>query len=69
MVLTNGETTIELPFAPVLQEYVVAPFARRVADEPAQMLKEGSDKFGVGFTLTADVRVAVQPRVELPLTV
>jgi hypothetical protein len=52
-----------------LHVYVFAPEAVRVPVLPGQIVIELTDTVGVGFTVTVDVAVVVQPAAELALMV
>ena len=67
MVVT-GDTLIVLVVAEVLHEYVVAPLAVKMADDPGQMAVEVTVKLGSGVTLTVEVFAVLQPN-EVPVTV
>ena len=59
---------VELPVAPELQEYAVAPFAVNVTDCPLQIVGELTLTIGTGFTITVATAVLVQPAIVLPVT-
>jgi hypothetical protein len=54
----------------VLHEYVFAPPAVRVVEEPRQMLDDAAVAVtvGNGFTVTVTVAVPVQPAADVPVT-
>jgi hypothetical protein len=64
-----GETTIGFVVDPLLQEYVVAPDAVSVADEPEQIASEFTVIVGVGFIVTEATAVPEHPAAVLPVTV
>jgi hypothetical protein len=68
-VFVVGETTIGFVVDPLLHEYVVAPLAVNVADEPEQIASEFTVTVGVGFTVTVATAVPEHPAVLLPVTV
>ena len=54
---------------PLLQEYVVAPVAVSVADEPEQIASEFAVTVGVGLTDTVATAVPEHPAALVPVTV
>ena len=66
----EGDTTSTDPVAPVLQEYVLDPFAVRVAELPAQIVAIPEMVItGTELTLTFATAVLVQPSLLVPVTV
>ena len=70
VVVVPGETEMLAVLPPVLHEYVVAPVAVRVEDDPAQIVagEAVAPTTGLGFTVTVTVAVPVQPKL-VPVTV
>ena len=68
VVVAAGETVVEAPVPPELQEYVFAPAAEIVAVCPTQMVAGVVVTVGKGFTVTTTVAVLVQPAAEVPVT-
>lgn len=72
MVVTVGDTTVELPVnTPGFHVYVVAPVDVKVAELPAQIAVGllTAVNVGVGVTCTVTVRVLRQPDALAPVTV
>lgn len=70
MLLATGLTTVVGVFAPLLQEYVLAPDAVRVTDEPAQTgLFPLTEIVGPGITVTHQTAEDLQLYELLPVTV
>jgi hypothetical protein len=67
-VVEAGETVIELEDAPVFHEYVDAPDAIRLVEDPLQIVDEFTETVGVVLTVTVAVFTFVQEPL-LPVTV
>ena len=66
--MLDGDTVIEGPVAPLLQEYVEAPEAINVAVPPEQIVAELTDTFKEEPTFTLAISVPEQPLL-VPVTV
>ena len=70
-VVVVGETTSVDVVVPVLQEYVIAPVAVKVAELPTQTTLGEADTVKLGNVLTVKLTVSVltQPITSVPVTV
>jgi len=68
-VVVVGLTVMLGVLFPLFHEYIAAPDAVRVADEPAQILVPESEIVGIGLTVIEIVEVAEQPAAFVPVTV